>query len=316
LASLAVLIWLLLCGDVIGYVTFHIAFNQTAYAPFIDLSFAHFLRSVTPSLGSLKIVNTLGVAICLLSCLLFLKFHSHTHPSWRRCLSIVLGHIGVLLLNLRGMTTFQDGTFLIAAFGLFSVATARALVHVNRTGDWNTIVGTLVVIFCITASETVARHAMSTPVTMVRAEILSQPQSRIAQHLNIPVLLNLRQVIGANERVLALPFWPDFYWNLDRLPMDGFYEYLPWDAAYARSPWFGRIRDLCVTLKHAPPPLIALQDAPVWGRFSIWQYAPCIRELLTSSYDALPGYPFLYVRHDRFLLAESLTSESKLSEPQ
>jgi hypothetical protein len=38
----------------------------------------------------------------------------------------------------------------------------------------------------------------------------------------------------------------------------------------------------------------------VWGRFSIWQYAPCLRDVLAKSYQTIPGFAFLYLRNDRY----------------
>jgi MFS family permease len=299
-ATLLVLIWLLLYGDIVGYVTFHIAFNQTAYAAFIPLTPAHFLLSLSPNFGAAGIVNTIGVAACVISCLLFLALTIPAQPRQRQKLPIVLAHLGVLFLNLRGMTTFQDGTFLVAAFGLLSIAVPLSLAHIGPPERRAVIVGSLVVILIIASSEIAARRARSTPVDLTRSQLAAQPKSRVALRLEIPIMERLRQVLGPRERVLALPYWPDFYWNLDRMPMESFYEYLPWDAVYAHAPWFGRKRDWCIALEKSPPAMIALQDALVWGRFSIWQYAPCLRDVLAKSYQTVPGFASLYLRNDRY----------------
>src|ERR1700710_1580902 len=97
LTGFAGLLWLLRFGDVVGYLTYHIVFNQTAYAPFIDFTFAPFLHSLLPTSAALGLVNTLGVLAWLVSCLIFLVILP------RQWLPVLLGHLGVLLLNLRGM---------------------------------------------------------------------------------------------------------------------------------------------------------------------------------------------------------------------
>ena len=82
--------------------------------------------------------------------------------------------------------------------------------------------------------------------------------------------------------------------------MPGFTSYLPWDAAYARHPWFGRSHDICATLKRAPPPVIFDNDWKVVGRFAPRDYMPCVGELLARSYWRAPApNAFFYVRNDR-----------------
>jgi hypothetical protein len=293
LTGLAGLLWLLRFGDVVGYLTYHIVFNQTAYAPFIDFTFGHFLRNLLPTSAPLGLVNTLGVVAWLVSCVVFLVVLP------RQWLAVLLGHLGVVLLNLRGMIGFQNGTFLVASFALLALALPLALARLPMRPARSSLVGTLLVGLCNLGAEATAHKAELTPFGLTYAQGSAQPAYAIDQRIEIPALQALRRIIPRGEPVLALPYWPDFYFNLDRLPPKGFYEYLPWDAAYARAPWFGRRRDLCGMLQSSPPPLIAVQDAPVWGRYTIWQYAPCLRGILESAYRRIPGYPYLYLRRDR-----------------
>lgn len=91
----------------------------------------------------------------------------------------------------------------------------------------------------------------------------------------------------------------------DRMPMDGFYAYFAWDADYARSPWFGRPRDLCVALRDRPPPVILYKDDGVWG-YRPSRYVPCVLALLHRFYvedrRVIDQRGALYVRRDRAAL--------------
>jgi hypothetical protein len=81
-----------------------------------------------------------------------------------------------------------------------------------------------------------------------------------------------------------------------RLPMDGYHYYMPWDADYAKAPWFGRTRDLCADIGKAPPKLIYFDDVPVWGHWPMDVYAHCFIQYLNAHYTRQIDFPKLYVR--------------------
>ncbi len=294
------LVWLACFSGIVDYLTFHIVFNQVAYAPPLHALLASFCSSLLPSFTPKGIVNTLSLFVLLVSLLLFLVFVAP-----RQKLPVILGHFGVLLLNIRGARSFQNGTFVVAVIGVFALALPLALAHLPSGRWWMRSTATFVVAFCLLAEEAAARRAEITPFNLTYSEGLKIPPQEIDQQLEIPVVSTLQQLISPREPVLSIPYWPEFYWNLDRMPMAEFYEYLPWDAKYAKSPWWGRKRDLCITLKESPPPLIGVMNLPIKGISSIWSYIPCLSGILASTYRPLPIYPYLYLRRDRFPAPDS-----------
>lgn len=170
-----VLIWLLFYGDLVGYIVYHIIFNQTVYAPFIHFTFSNFFRSLVPSLSPSKEIQTLGVLCCFLSCALFILTDLSRSP--KQSLSIALGHAGILLLSARGGSLFQNGTFLVASFGTLSLAMAVTVGKVSSVkSPMVAVLGTLMVGACIAGTEFASRRALSTPVSLTRAEIVRQPK--------------------------------------------------------------------------------------------------------------------------------------------
>ena len=99
--------------------------------------------------------------------------------------------------------------------------------------------------------------------------------------------------------MLVLPFQPPIYQIAGRLPVSGYYDYLPWDADYAKNPWFGLKRDLCVDLPKLNPPVIVYNAWIVWGRYDPEHYMPCVLRYLRENYVPAPGADTFYVRRDR-----------------
>lgn len=81
--------------------------------------------------------------------------------------------------------------------------------------------------------------------------------------------------------------------------MKKYHEYLPWEADYARHPWFGYERDLCVDLPANLPPVIYFDDYRVWGRWSAADYMPCVLKILARDYQRDPVEKSVYIRRDR-----------------
>ncbi len=80
--------------------------------------------------------------------------------------------------------------------------------------------------------------------------------------------------------------------------MDKSTAYLPWDADYAKAPWFDRDRDLCIDMTKSPPKLVYFDDWIVWGRWHMADYAPCFIQILHDKYQRQKDFPDLYLRRD------------------
>jgi len=113
-----------------------------------------------------------------------------------------------------------------------------------------------------------------------------------------PEFVRIRELVHPDEHILAVPYAPGLYMGADRMPMDRYFYYLPWDAAYAKAPWFGQTHDLCVDLPKAPPRLIYFDHYVVWDRYDIRDYAPCLFAFLKAHYRRQTDFPDLYVRAD------------------
>ena len=297
------LIWLLANADVRGYLAFHIAFGQVAYAPFIGFGLPSFLDSFRISIDESRFVHSLGVLALVVGWIIafglsFRKSVRHTLTGPAACL---VGLIGILLLNARGSFQFQDGPFLMSGMALLALVLAFGVALLARRTDVGGTAATLAVLGLLVAVElTTRRHAAATPFPMRWRALQSMPPELIGRRDPSPFYQKIRSVVQPGEKFLALVFRPEMYWAADRLPISGFYEYLPWDAAYARNPWFDRPRDICVTLDAAPPPLVAFDNWVVWGHYVASDYAPCIVEILARRYRRVPEFPTLYVRMDRW----------------
>jgi hypothetical protein len=289
LALLLLAGWLFRYGDPLGYLIYHFVFGLTIFTQTNPQSPGHFLRSLVPGGQPQFFVQDLALACVLLAAVI----------GWRRTrrLPQLAVLAGVLALNLRGSTGFQNGAFLVVAIACFSLTVAQALGEVSRTA-WRSLAATALVGATMAGGEMFMRQALSNPTPMTRAEMLRVPPIVIARSSDAPLFRKIRELVRPNERMLALVYRPDLYWAADRLPIDGYYMYSRKDAIYARSPWLGRPRDLCVTLRETPPPVIVFDD---WqgGDGRPEDYMPCVIHILEKSYLRSPDFPDLYVRQDR-----------------
>ncbi len=307
-ATVVLLGWLARWGDVVGYFAFHIAFAQTAYMKFLGFGFAGFLGSLALSTRADRLVEDLAILSGAASCLAFLGLAMRRAPARvETMVSIGLVAVGVLLLNARGLTIFQNGAFVMVAMAALALALPMTAEAARPATGW---LATAAAVICcaalIVAAELTARRALSSPGAMTRAEIMKQPRYLIARRSDDPYFNEIRRLTRPDERILVLVYRPKMYWQADRMPMNGFYDYLPADAVYAKSPWFGRTRDLCVALAQSPPPVIVFDNWTVWDRYKPKDYMPCLFDILDKTYRPVPRffhntpqYPKLYVRADR-----------------
>ncbi len=300
--SIFVLFWLLGNGDIVGYFAFHIALSQTAYKPFVWEGWWKFRQSLSLSTAPSLLMQSFAVVSVWLSALLALVLSGQASErrlvsEWPAC---VIGLVGIMALNARGSQIFVDGTFLMAAVGLL----ATLLACMAESVPWRDHPiwfpsATFGFIGMLVGVELAAHHAQGTPVVANWQQMKAFPPQLIGQRSEDPISQRIRALIKPDETFLALVYKPESYFGADRLPMSGFYEYLPWDAAYAHNPWFGMKRDLCQTLRAAPPPVILFDNWKVWNKYSPSDYMPCLFQILAEDYKQADGLPGLYVRPDR-----------------
>ena len=301
-AVLAVLLWLLRVGDLIGYFAFHFAENQFVFSKFNGLSWRYFAASQYPSWAPDARVHALGLLCWALSCVLMLALDLRgARPARGMAGPILLGAAGMIALCARGGTGFQDGSFLLGSMAALAVAAGTAMARfLPAPRALGLTSATLGVALCIAAAELSNRGALYTPFGMTRAEAVSLPYGfyNLGTAGN-PLSLRIRALTRPDETILAVPYAPYVYLEANRPPMRRYFYYLPWDAAYAKTPYFGQTHDLCEDLPKAPPVVIYYDKWVVWNRWEMATYMPCFITYLKANYTQQPDLPNLYVRNDR-----------------
>jgi len=300
-AGALVLIWMLLHGDLVGYVVFHFLSMQTNYARYAPATVSGFLASLAPSFRPHALVHGMAilatVAGAALSCVVM------PDRRWSRLFALTVAALAVLLLDARGLIGFQDGTFVVAAIAFVALPVG---VLFDRCGSPSRrIVGAVVVGCGLIAVEAVARQAIDSPWGRTRAEVLAFGGWNLNVAPRVPEVAIMRAVLDPAERLLVLVYSPTVFLNAGLLPVRGFHEYLPWEADYARHPMLGRARDLCATLTTALPPVIWYDDWAIGDRTPA-SFIPCLPGILADHYVRDVHDGLLFVRLDRVARARSV----------
>ena len=303
-AGVPVLAFLLIHGDLIGYVVFHFLSMQANYARYAPLTLSGLLSSLIPSTAPDALVHALALAAMVAGVVAAVGLLAGRGVTVARLSGLAVLVVGVILLDARGLVLFQDGSFVMAAIALAALPLGALLGRVE-TEPGPALGLTVLVGGLLGLIEHTARQATNTPWGMTRAEVLASPGYDMNVDRQTPVLRTLRAALRPGERMMALVYSPTIFLNAGVLPVRGFHEYLPWEADYARHPIAGRSRDLCVTLDADPPPVIWYDGWVVEGRWAPSSFIPCLTRVLAERYvpDASNGQ--LFIRRDRVGQAHS-----------
>ena len=299
---LAILLWLLCFGDIIGYLVFHIISNQVNYARYSAFGWDIALRSLVPSSAPNALVQSSATTFFFLGLglLTFLRRGAFWTQPVTRLLSLLFLAAAVLMTNFRGAFGFQDGTFLVACIAMVALALPNALAPPDAAAmsARDTWIGSCLIGLVLCVSETVDRGAVTSPDSVTREQFIHRQNTYLATDDQNPIFRRIRSILEPGERLLVLVYNPGFFLPGGFLPVRKFHEYLPWEADYARHPWFGRTRDLCADIQPNPPPVIVYDGWKVWDMWAPESFMPCIPPLLRTDYVADP-IPNLYIRRDR-----------------
>jgi hypothetical protein len=212
------------------------------------------------------------------------------------------------MMNFRGAYGFQDGAFLVATIAIFALALpcaieAAAGSPVSPRVAWS---GCFLIGSILTGSEMAARHAITSPHRATREDYIALPKKYLAVDDQTPIYVRIRAVLRPGERLMVLEYNPDFFLPAGFLPVKKYHEFLPWEADYARHPWFGRTRDLCADITANPPPVIVYDAWVVWDRWAPQTFMPCVPRILKQDYVA-DAIPTLFIRRDRVPAAQPRT---------
>ncbi len=289
------LVYLRLFADLHGYLAFHFAENQFVYSHYIGFSRFQFEQSLMLSGKKQDEVQSFGVICAVLACAGMGVRAFWRGEGWRRLPQVLFVLVGLFLLNARGSTQFQDGTFLFASLVAFAAVSANLM---GGAGRFALVLPACVVAFVV-SSDVVLAHARYSPFNLKRAALDAYHRWPIGDRSDDEFFRRVRGYVGAGGHMLVLTYSPAFYLVADVAPMDGFYTFFKWDADYAKAPWFGRGHDLCAALEVRPPEVIIDDGYPVWG-YAPDSYMGCVKQVLSKSYVAEAGGPKpLFVRKDR-----------------
>lgn len=308
-AGVPLLAWLLIYGDLVGYVVFHFLTLQANYARYAPATLAGLLASLVPSTAPVAVVHALALAATVAGTLSAVVVMCGCRITVTRLAGLALLVAGVILLDARGLVLFQDGTFVMAAIALAALPLGALL------GAIETEVGpafglAIVVGGLLGLVEHTTRQADNTPWGMTRTQVLAFSGHNLNVDRQSPVFRTLRAALQPGERMMSLVYSPTIFLNAGVLPVRRFHEYLPWEADYARHPIAGRSRDLCVTLAADPPPVIWYDAWVVGGQWSPTSFIPCITRVLAEHYVPDPLNDQLFIRTDRVKQAHDGTSPS------
>ena len=294
LAVLMLGLWFWRYSDFGSFVVFHILFNQIAYAPFIHFGPKTFLVSLVPSFRGEEFYPTLAHLILAASLPMLL----YRRPNRNR-MAILIGFAGILLLNARAAAGFKDGQTLIMAFALAGLALGgcpERQADSSRMLSRSALAGAIGMVLVFWGS---SHLATNTPFNWTYHESTHKPPYTIYQPIDDAISLKVRSLVPPGQPILMLPYMPEFYWMADRRPPYGYYEYLPWDAVYARHPVPGYPHDLCQKLLTDPPPLIVYTPETDPTSLTVRPFFNCIKERLTTLYMPVEGFPSLHVLRPR-----------------
>lgn len=276
--------WLYRFADISGYLIYHFYFNTVYYAAFSDLTPWSFLGQLKflPD-TSLTIHNIVLTSFILLSAIITSRLYINF--SILRLLSFAVVLPSILLLNAKGGLGFPEAPLFIVILTFISAYIPIILQY--ATIYLRTISSTIVVVvsFLLFLSPSTI-HGL-TPDKYWRATF--SPIHNDEYNF-------IRKMTPAGKTILATPFVPAIYIWADRLPASGQFFYLPFQAAYSRSPFNGYVIDFCSDLLKSDPPIIVYYDGPVWGNYLLPNYEPCFGEILASRYARNPTYSNVYVR--------------------
>jgi hypothetical protein len=300
LTTLAVIAWLLIFADPIGFFVYHFYFNQQVYSTFINFSFAGILNIFSFSLSSHKIIHAITLSFFIFwVCVFFVSVIKQSSAKLlvTKYVALALALAVVLFTNPRGATTFHNSAFVIVNLALFALAVGWLLEWMQKN-FYGTATSILVFFVAVTFTEYLSNYAISSPHGVIKRDLISHTvQVKPEQS---PVYDLIRALTKEEGDLLSLIFNPILYIKADRLPASGHYYYLPWQAKYNKNPVGDYKIDLCNDIKSREPTVIWFDNWKVWDRFSIEEYEPCVSALIRNNYSPSDQFDggLLMIRND------------------
>jgi len=294
-----VILWLVLFGDLLGYLIYHIYFNQKIYAPFIEFSLLSIFSNFNISFLPTNLIHTLAV-LFLFAWTFALAITVIDNKEKGKSLVFKIGAIAslfvaVLFANPRGEHSYQNAGFVVLNFASISLVAAWLLQSQLRRLSWHKMIYPILFMAIFTFSEGVRAYSISTPHGFAKKDFLSNEVDFKPEVGGIYDFI--RSITRPDQKILALIFEPIIYIKADRLPASGHYYYLPWQAAYNRASIFDYKIDICKDIIDQKPNIIFFDDYKLWNKYSIEQYEPCVCSLIDRNYVRFKSRD-LFIRKD------------------
>lgn len=299
IAAGLMVIWLLLFGDIVGYLVYHFYINQKYYPNYAAVSLINIFDNFELSFKPNRIVKSL--ALLQLLAWVFLGYFiisSHRNRLYaRRIIGLILLAISMLMLNFRGTYLFHNAGYVInniACFAVFStLIIAKFKSSYKLTGLVSLVLVTVLSVIFINNNAISTPHRVSVP-DLNKFQVKLKPSNETPYQF-------VRDITERDDRVQSLIFNQAFYMNANRLPASGHTYYLPWQADYQRNPFPGFDIDICHDLLTVQPKVIWFDNWKVWGQYLVGEYEPCVLDIILSDYTLV--LPNLYVLNE---LADTL----------
>ena len=294
--------WIVLHGDLVGYLVYHLYFNQEVYAPFINFDslsvFKQLSRVAQPGFGWALWI------LLIFSFWLFISISARQKGNmhWRTHILAATGTVAMLAaflyLNPRDTEElFKTAALQVTSMALFSIIAARGVTLKSSTRVfpvWN-IALPLLLFFLIGVTQftqlfgTLSRDAIA----------YKTEESAVSSKYDETIVDAIHSWVEPSGRIQALVFNPRWYLLTRRRPASGHYYYLPWQAAYSSNPILGKNIDVCADLEKIQPEVIIWDRWKVWGKYDLKDYEPCLYELITTQYESVEEMPAILRRSRR-----------------
>jgi hypothetical protein len=301
-ALLLVTTWLLIYGDILGYLIYHFYFNQVVYSKYIDLSVADvFSKTFVFSFAPLALTHSLSLAffVCWIGVFaaILRKSRAKSFPRLR-LMSLGLLVCGVIGTNVLARPAYGDANFVNVNIALFSLSIALLLQSRVVVSSSQRLVGFgLLWLLAVVATA----EACAAADFWFGAPQADRSKYRFAMKpADDAVYRVVRSITKQDGDLLSLIFRQATYVKAGRLPASKNLYYLPWQADYDKNPFPGYKMEICSDIRIRKPAVIWFFNWRVWDLYSMDEYEPCVLSLLVAGYKPLSFDSPWYIRSDLF----------------
>lgn len=306
IATSLIVLWLMIYGDFLGYLVYHIYFNLMFYGHHIAFKSSSLLLPfalINPyELNSLRVALKDSSWMCFSAFLLHisaflvimqfgavifrLKFFGS--KTYHHIISFILLILLIIFTNSRLSLDFGESTYMITIFSIIGLLTG--IIIERRDNLPQNLQRTLCITILIFITSGIWMQFSKTILYGTSHKEYYQQKSASLGTEDSEEMRYLRSVVGENGKVMQLPFNLNFYIRTDRLPASGIFYWMPWMNDYEKAgPIKGYSLNLCEQLNVNRPKAIYYDGTGIWKK-EPEDFMPCILDLLYKHYTLSPKY--------------------------